>query len=87
MSEGDSCRLSEGDAETDDCRATVEGEVVAQQQAAAHEGCSLHSRSGLRRAAPGLPLDLLGAIVLREGVRKSTGPNNRLALDRHRESP
>ena len=41
----------------------------------------------LRRAAPSLRLNLPDAIAVRERVRKGTGPNDGLALDRDSESP
>ena len=41
----------------------------------------------LGRAAPGLRLDLPDAISARERVRKGTGPNYGLALNRDSESP
>ena len=43
--------------------------------------------SRLRRAAPSLRLNLPDAIAVRERVRKGTGPNDGLALDRDSESP
>lgn len=42
---------------------------------------------GLRRAAPSLRLNLPDAIAVRERVRKGTGPNDGLALNRDSESP
>src|SRR5215469_11584690 len=41
----------------------------------------------LRRAAPSLRLNLPDAIAVRERVRKGTGPNDGLALNRDSESP
>ena len=41
----------------------------------------------LRRAAPGLGLNLPDPIVVRERIRKRAGPHGGLALNRDREAP
>ena len=66
---------------------------MLRQVAAVHVNRALPKRvvyfiySRLRRAAPSLRLDLPDAIAVREGVRKGTGPNDGLALNRDSESP